>query len=124
MPLVGWLFRVRPYAGGRFAIGCARLVWVRLEGRPLHNPPRIALAETSNQSACGFMDYLRVGADRCVRPLISKPTWRKRNLCRGELPRPPVIWTITTRFLRYVTPKNLLFCIALVTNTRKCVQLS
>ena len=38
-PLAGWLFRVRPYAGGRFAIGCGWLIWVRLEGRPLHNPP-------------------------------------------------------------------------------------
>ena len=42
-PLAGWLFRVRPYAGGRFAIGCGWLIWVRLEGHPLHNPPRIAL---------------------------------------------------------------------------------
>ncbi len=41
--LAGWLFRVRPYAGGRFAIGCGWLTRVRLEGRPLHNPPRIAL---------------------------------------------------------------------------------
>ena len=43
MPLAGWMFRVRPYAGGRFAIRCDWLVWVHLDGRPLHNPPRIAL---------------------------------------------------------------------------------
>jgi hypothetical protein len=43
MPLAGWLLRVRPYAGGRFVIGCDWLPWVRLEGRPLNNPPRIAL---------------------------------------------------------------------------------
>lgn len=43
MPLAGWLFRVRPYAGGRLAIGCGWLTRVRLEGRPLDNPPRIAL---------------------------------------------------------------------------------
>ncbi len=42
-PLPGWLFRVRPDASGRFAIGCGWLIWVRLEGHPLHNPPRIAL---------------------------------------------------------------------------------
>ena len=42
-PLAGWLFRVRPYAGGRFAIGCGWLIGVRLEGHPLHNSPRIAL---------------------------------------------------------------------------------
>ena len=42
-PLAGWLLRVRSYAGGRFAIGCGWLIWVRLEGHPLHNPPRIAL---------------------------------------------------------------------------------
>jgi hypothetical protein len=43
MPLAGWMFRVRPYAGGRFAIGSDWLVWVHIDGRPLHNPPRIAL---------------------------------------------------------------------------------
>ena len=43
MPLAGWLLRVRPYAGGRFAIGCGWLTRVRLEGCPLNNPPRIAL---------------------------------------------------------------------------------
>ena len=34
---------MRPYAGGRFAIGCGWFIWVRLEGHPTHNPPRIAL---------------------------------------------------------------------------------
>ncbi len=38
MPLAGWLLRVRPYAGGRFAIGCGWLTRVRLEGHPVHNP--------------------------------------------------------------------------------------
>ena len=41
LPLAGWLLRVRPYAGGRFAIGCGWLTQVRLEGRPFQNPPRI-----------------------------------------------------------------------------------
>ena len=48
--LAGWLFRVRPYAGGRFTICWDWLIRVRLEGRPLYNPPRIAL-DTENVSS-------------------------------------------------------------------------
>ena len=72
MPLAGWLLRVRPYAGGRFAIGCGWLTRVRLEGCALHNPPRIALAGRSYQSAYGFVDKLSVGADRHVHPPLLK----------------------------------------------------
>jgi hypothetical protein len=41
MPLAGWLFRVPLYTGGRLVNGCDWLTPVRLEGRPLNNPPRI-----------------------------------------------------------------------------------
>ena len=54
-PLAGWLFRVRPYAGGRLAIGCNWLPWVRLEGRPLYNPPRIALYAGFVSSGIGLL---------------------------------------------------------------------
>ena len=54
-PLAGWLFRVRPCAGGRLVIGCNWLPWVRLEGRPLYNPPRIALDAGFVSSGIGLL---------------------------------------------------------------------
>jgi len=41
--LVGWMFHGRAYAGGRFVFCIVMLPWVRLEARPFHIPPRIAL---------------------------------------------------------------------------------
>jgi hypothetical protein len=41
--LAGWMFHGRAYAGGRFVSCIVMLPWVRLEARPFHIPPRIAL---------------------------------------------------------------------------------
>jgi hypothetical protein len=60
MPLAGWLLRVRPYAGGRFAIGCGWLPWIRLEGRPLHYRPRIALDAGFVCSGIGLLTPLLI----------------------------------------------------------------
>ena len=55
MPLAGWLFRVPPYTGGRLVNGCDWLTPVRLEGRPLNNPPRIALDAAFVCSGIGLL---------------------------------------------------------------------
>ena len=68
MPLAGWLLRVRPYAGGRFVIGCDWLPWVRLEGRPLNNPPRIALDAGLVCSVIGLLnpDLIKSQEESCM----------------------------------------------------------
>ena len=70
--LAGWLLRVRPYAGGRFAIGCGWLTRVRLEGHPLHNPPRITLDAGFVWSGIGLLtpDLIKSEEESCRgRPL-------------------------------------------------------
>ena len=68
MPLAGWLLRVRPYAGGQSVIGCDWLPWVRLEGRPLHNPPRIALDAGLVCSVIGLLtpDLIKSQEESCM----------------------------------------------------------
>jgi hypothetical protein len=66
------LLRVRPYAGGRFVIGCDWLPWVRLEGRPLNNSPRIASAGLSSRCVYSFEANLRVVTNHRVRPQLLK----------------------------------------------------
>ena len=68
MPLAGWLLRVRPYAGGQSVIGCDWLPWVRLEGRPLNNPPRIALDAGLVCSVIGLLtpDLIKSQEESCM----------------------------------------------------------
>jgi len=66
---------------------------VRLEGRPLHNSPRIASAVWSHQSAYGFVDELHVVTDRHVRPKLLK---HKTSL--AVLIPTGLVYQITTTF--------------------------
>jgi hypothetical protein len=93
MPLAGWLLRVRPYAGGRFVIGCDWLPWVRLEGRPLNNPPRIASAGLSSRCVYSFEAKLCVVTNRRVRP-----TQLKYKTSLAVLIPTGLVYQITTTF--------------------------
>ena len=62
------MFHGRAYAGGRFVSGIEILPWVRLEARPFHIPPRIALLGWLLGLDVGCVDELRVRAGRCALP--------------------------------------------------------
>ena len=99
IPLAGWLLRVRPYAGGLFAIGCGWLTRVRLEGRPLHNPPRIALDAGFVCSGIGLLtpDLIKFQEKSCRgRPLrlpasLGIELVYEAALYGGGLPRRPAV---------------------------------
>ncbi len=66
------------------------LPWVRLEARPFHIPPCIALLGWLDCFGFGYVDELRIGADRRVRPrvTISFVTMRLRRGCSTVVPMP------------------------------------